>query len=186
MSYEHTSDYLGHSWYTTQWCLNFYCDSSLYKGFDEQETCTTPECKRGCFSSPNYPENYRQRWTKQYIVNVPGAMYYTVKCDEIFHIEEIRDALYVGPENPPPSNTLPIDPEEPILLFYGETPPDRFLVDSGEMWMYFITDRLEEHEGWRCCWIAGKFHSKLFLLKLTKWTNIETFWWVKEIWQGWW
>ncbi|XP_033646303.1 IgGFc-binding protein-like isoform X2 [Asterias rubens] len=122
--------------------------------FDEQETCTTPECKRGCFSSPNYPENYRQRWTKQYIVNVPGAMYYTVKCDEIFHIEEIRDALYVGPENPPPSNTLPIDPEEPILLFYGETPPDRFLVDSGEMWMYFITDRLEEHEGWRCCWIA--------------------------------
>ncbi|XP_033625680.1 serine-rich adhesin for platelets-like [Asterias rubens] len=146
--------------------LNYICECNkpFRAGVDcqlntdniEITTCYGLQCSSGSFSSINYPSTYNVRHRAIYLLYIPGATEIVFQFDTPFRIERPKDEVYIGSGVSPDLNALVSQSNPPNLYFFdGDiTPPGTYSIFSDTAFVYFLTDKNIEYEGFRVRWNA--------------------------------
>ena len=93
-----------------------------------------------------------------YLLYIPGATEIVFQFDTPFRIERPKDEVYIGSGVSPDLNALVSQSNPPNLYFFdGDiTPPGTYSIFSDTAFVYFLTDKNIEYEGFRVRWNTGR------------------------------
>ncbi|XP_077866888.1 fibropellin-3-like [Saccoglossus kowalevskii] len=119
-------------------------------------SCYGIDCATGSFQSINWPDTYPPRHSAGYVCYIPGAKSITLIFDPLFHVEEPKDELYIGPGvEYSVANFRGVSQPGVIWFYDGQAVPESLTIKTDSFWMYFGTDKNLEYSGWKVTWSAG-------------------------------